>query len=355
MNLDKYRKEIDKLDAKIVHLLNERTKCALEIGRVKKETGGEIYVPAREKMVFDRVDALNEGPLRDNNLNAIYREIMSAAISLEHEVKVAYLGPEATFTHQAAASKFGGSLEYIPCSTIGDVFAMVEGGTVHYGVVPVENSIEGAVTHTFDRFYDTNLKICAEIYLPISLNLLTKVPLKDVKRVYSKQEALGQCRRWLDTNLPQAVQVPVDSTSHAVELVREEEDSAAVASLLAGELYGVPMVAEHIEDLSGNTTRFIVLGKNYSGPSGEDKTSVLFSVKHKAGALHDALSVFAEAGLNLTKIESRPNKALAWEYNFFVDFIGHAEDPRVKEALDNVSEHCATLKVLGSYPNALEA
>jgi chorismate mutase/prephenate dehydratase len=354
MNLEKQRKEIDRLDAQIVRLLNERTTHALEIGRVKKECGGEIYVPAREKMVFDRVDALNEGPLLDKNLNAIYREIMSAAISLEHEVKVAYLGPQATFTHQAAVSKFGGSIEYLPCSTIGDVFAMVECGAVDYGVVPMENSIEGAVTHTFDRFYDTNMKISAEIYLSISLNLLTKVPLKEIKRVYSKQEALGQCRRWLDTNLPGVVQIPVDSTSHAVELVAGETDSAAVASLLAGELYSVPVVTENIEDLTGNTTRFIVLGKKFCGPSGHDKTSILFSVKHKAGALHDALRVFSDAGLNLTKIESRPNKALAWEYNFFVDFVGHAEDPHVTSTLETLAEYCATLKVLGSYPNALE-
>jgi chorismate mutase/prephenate dehydratase len=354
MNLDKQRKEIDRLDSQIVRLLNERTTQALEIGRVKKEFGGEIYVPSREKMVFDRVDALNDGPLSDKNLNAIYREIMSAAISLEHEVKVAYLGPQATFTHQAAVSKFGGSIEYLPCSTIGDVFAMVESGAVNYGVVPMENSIEGAVTHTFDRFYDTNMKISAEIYLSISLNLLTKVPLKEIKRVYSKHEALGQCRRWLDTNLPGVVQIPVDSTSHAVELVAGETDSAAVASLLAGELYGIPVVTENIEDLTGNTTRFIVLGKKFCGPSGHDKTSILFSVKHKAGALHDALRVFSDAGLNLTKIESRPNKALAWEYNFFVDFVGHAEDPHVTSTLETLAEYCATLKVLGSYPNALE-
>lgn len=354
MNLDIHRKEIDKLDAKIVKLLNERTGHALEIGRVKKQSGGEIYVPAREKMVFDRVDAMNEGPLGDKNLNAIYREIMSAAISLEHDVKVAYLGPLATFTHQAAAAKFGGSIEYIPCRTIGDVFAMVENGTVDYGVVPVENSIEGAVTHTFDRFYDTNLKISAEVYLSISLNLLTKVPLNEIKRVYSKHEALGQCRRWLDINLPGVVQIPVDSTSHAAELVAGEKDSAAVASLLAGEMHKVPVLASHIEDITGNTTRFIVLSKKFCGPSGHDKTSILFSVKHKAGALHAALRVFSDAGLNLTKIESRPNKALAWEYNFFVDFLGHAEDPIVGETLDKLAEHCATLKVLGSYPNALE-
>ncbi len=353
MSLEKYRKEIDKLDAEIVHLLNERIKCALEIGRVKKETGGEIYVPAREKMVFDRVAGLNEGPLLDKNLTAIYREIMSAAISLEHDVKIAYLGPEATFTHQAAISKFGASLDYEPCTTIEDVFAKVESGLVNYGVVPVENSIEGAVTNTFDRFYNTNLKICAEIYLPISLCLIAKSPLSEIKRIYSKDVAMAQCRRWLNENLSHAVQTPVDSTSHAVELVAAEENCAAVASLLAGELYNVPVVAKGIEDLSGNTTRFIVLSKNFCGPSGNDKTTVLFSLKHHAGALHNALEVFANAKLNLTKIESRPNKSLAWEYNFFVDFVGHAEDEHVQETLKLVTEHCATLKVLGSYPNAL--
>jgi chorismate mutase / prephenate dehydratase len=297
------------------------------------------------------VDALNKGPLTNENLNAIYREIMSASLSLEHELKIAYLGPRATFTHQAAQARFGGSVDYLAAGTISDVFAMVENRQADYGVVPVENSSEGAVTHTVDQFYGTPLKICAEIFFPISHNLLAKTGLKEIRRVYSKLEALSQCRRWLNENLPGVVQIPVESTAHAAELAAAERDGAAVASTLAAQLYQLNIVAENIQDLSGNITRFIVLGKEFGGPSGRDKTSILFSVKHKAGALYDSLRVFYERGINMTKIESRPNKAKVWEYNFFVDFEGHAQDPAVQQVMDELSEHCTLLKVLGSYPN----
>lgn len=351
MSLEKLRKQIDGLDAELVKLLNERIKIALEIGKTKKEQGGEIYVPSREKAVFDRIAELNNGPLPEESARAIYREIMSAALALESNLKIAYLGPPATFTHQAAHAKFGASVDYHPVGTITDVFNAVEHGTADYGVVPIENSIEGAVTHTFDQFTNTQLKICAEIYLPVSLYLLASVPKEKITRVCSKQEALGQCRRWLSENLSGVETEAVNSTALAAEMA-STSDCAAIASLLAADLYGLDIIAENIQDASGNTTRFLVIGRKYSEPTGDDKTSVYFSFKNEVGALHAALDVFKNNGINLTKIESRPSKNKAWEYYFFVDFEGHADDPHVKAALQELSKHCAVLTILGSYPKA---
>jgi chorismate mutase/prephenate dehydratase len=351
MNLEKLRKQIDKLDDELIRLLNERIKVALEIGKTKKEQGGEIYVPSREKAVFERIAELNKGPLPDSSARAIYREVMSAALALESSLKIAYLGPPATFTHQAAHTKFGASVDYHPVGTITDVFAAVENGTADYGVVPIENSIEGAVTHTFDQFTNTQLKICAEIYLPVSLYLLASVPKDKITRVCSKQEAIGQCRRWLSENLSGVEIDAVNSTALAAEMAAKS-DCAAIASALAAELYSLDVIAENIQDVSGNTTRFLVIGKNYGEPTGDDKTSIYFGIKDEVGALHDALDALKVNGINMTKIESRPSKNKAWEYYFFVDFEGHANDPHVNAALEELKEHCAVLTVLGSYPKA---
>jgi len=351
MSLEKLRKQIDGLDAELIKLLNERIKVALEIGKTKKEQGGEIYVPSREKAVFDRIAALNQGPLPEQSARAIYREIMSAALALESNLKIAYLGPPATFTHQAAHAKFGASVDYHSVGTITEVFSAVENGTADYGVVPIENSIEGAVTHTLDQFTGTALKICAEIYLPVSLYLLASVPKEKITRVCSKQEAIGQCRRWLSENLSGVELDAVNSTALAAEMAASG-DCAAIASLLAAELYGLDVIAENIQDFSGNTTRFLVIGKKYSEPTGEDKTSIYFGIKDEVGALHDALDALKINNINMTKIESRPSKNKAWEYYFFVDFEGHADDPHVKEALKALAKHCAVLNVLGSYPKA---
>ena len=351
MSLEKLRKQIDGLDAELVKLLNERIKVALEIGKTKKEQGGEIYVPSREKAVFDRIAALNNGPLPEESARAIYREIMSAALALESNLKIAYLGPPATFTHQAAHAKFGASVDYHPVGTITDVFTAVERGTADYGVVPIENSIEGAVTHTFDQFTGTPLKICAEIYLPVSLYLLASVPKDQITRVCSKQEAIGQCRRWLSENLSGVELDAVNSTALAAEMA-STSDCGAIASALAADLYGLNVIAESIQDVSGNTTRFLVIGRKYSEPTGDDKTSIYFGIKDEVGALHDALDSLKTNGINMTKIESRPSKNKAWEYYFFVDFEGHADDPPVKTALNALEKHCAVLTVLGSYPKA---
>lgn len=351
MNLDHLRQQIDSFDSEIVRLLNERIKVVLEIGKAKEDAGAEIYVPSRERAVFEKIRMLNlDGPLPDESAHAIYREIMSAALSLETDMKVAYLGPEATFTHQAARSKFGASVEYVPCSTISEVFDRVENRTAVYGVVPVENSTEGAVTHTFDQFAKTSLKICAEIYLPISLTLLSKHPREEINLIFSKQEVFGQCRNWLMTNVPRAKLSPVESTTRAVQLALENPGAAAIASVMASDMYDIEILAESIQDLQGNTTRFLVIGPTYGPATNDDKTSIVFGVKDNVGALHDALAVFKDDKINMTKIESRPNRNRAWEYYFFVDIEGHCDEPQVARALLEIQEYCTEMTVLGSYP-----
>jgi len=352
MNLDNLRNEIDSLDSEIVRLLNERINVVLKIGEAKKKDGAEIYVPSREREVFDKIQKLNTGPLPEESAHAIYREIMSAALAMEAEMKIAYLGPEATFTHQAARNKFGASVDYVPSSTIGEVFDRVQNRTVDYGVVPIENSTEGAVTHTFDQFASTPLKICAEIYLPISLTLLSKQARDEVTQIFSKQEAFGQCRSWLRTHMPNATLSPVESTAHAVQLALETPGSAAIASAMASDMYKIEVLATNIQDIQGNTTRFLVIGQKYGAATGTDKTSIVFGVKHKVGALYDALSVFKADQINMTKIESRPSKNKAWEYYFFVDIDGHAGDEKVARALEDLQEHCTLMTILGSYPKA---
>jgi chorismate mutase/prephenate dehydratase len=352
MNLDELRKKVDALDDELVRLLNERTKIALEIGKLKDADAGEVFVPARERAVLDRLRERNEGPLSAGSVEAIYREIMSAALSLQRKTVVAYLGPQATFTHQAARSRFGGSVGYVPAETIGDVFEAVEKKAADYGVVPIENSTDGAVTHTLDEFTDTRLKICAEIYLPISHHVMAAVPREKIRRLYSKPEVFGQSRRWLHENMQGVDLVSVSSTARGAEMAAGEQDSGAIASALAAELYGLNILAEDIQDMGGNTTRFLVIGRNYGPPTGRDKTSIFFAVKHRVGALYDSLSTFKKYNINMSKIESRPSKAKAWEYYFFVDVEGHANEPQVKKALEEMSEHCTLMTILGAYPRA---
>lgn len=352
MNLDHLRDKIDNLDGEIVRLLNERINVVLSIGEEKKKVGAEIYVPSREREVFDKIKRLNQGPLPDESAHAIYREIMSAALALESNLKISYLGPSATFTHMAARSKFGASVDYLPAETISDVFDMVQSRTADYGVVPIENSTEGAVTHTFDRFASTPLKICAEIYQPVNHHLMSNSDREEITRIYSHSQVLGQCRHWLMNNMAGVELVPVGSTAKAASLASKEDRSAAIASALAADLYGLDVLVENIQDLHGNTTRFLVLSPSYDAATGNDKTSIVFGVKHKVGALYDALSVFKADNINMTKIESRPSKNKAWEYYFFVDIDGHAADPTVARALIELQEHCTLMTVLGSYPKA---
>lgn len=352
MNLDDLRRRIDGIDEELVRLLNDRTRVALDIGSIKRAQSLEAYSPAREKEVLARVASLNRGPLAEASLRAIYREIMSAALSLEKQVKVAYLGPPSTFSHVAARARFGGSVDYVSCETISDVFDAVEKGMADHGVVPVENSTEGAVTYTLDRLVDTTLKICSEICLPISECLLSRVPRDRIEKLYSHPQVLGQCRMWTQREMSGVDVIPVASTARAAEMAAHEPNAAALASRLAAEIYGLEILEADVQDMSGNTTRFVVLARNDGKPTGDDKTSLLFAVQHKAGALYSALESFKKFGLNMTKIESRPSRSKAWQYYFFVDIEGHAKDENVAKALTDLAGHCVVLTILGSYPKA---
>ena len=352
MKINDLRKKIDALDRSIVGLVNERTSLALEIGKIKRDSNREIYAPEREKAVYEKVEGLSRGPLPAGSLRAIYREIMSAALSLEKKLVIAYLGPEATFTHLAARNKFGGSVGYAAAAGIADIFGEVERGAADYGVVPIENSNEGAVTHTLDMFMDSRAKICAEIYLDISHCLMAACAPAEIRRVYSKAEVFGQCRTWVRGNYPGAELVEASSTARAAELAAKEPHAAAIASELAAELYGLKIIARGIEDSGKNETRFLVIGRSAAGPSGEDKTSIMVSISDRVGALHRMLYPFRKHAINLTKIESRPSKRKAWEYYFFIDFEGHVAEKKVGQALKELRKQCLFVEHLGSYPKA---
>jgi len=351
MSITDHRKAIDEYDAQLVRLLNERTKHVLAIGELKLKAGEEIYAPHREKTVLNRICRLNKGPITEPSLRAIYREIMSSALSLEKTLTIGYLGPEATFTHQAAIRRFGSSLRYAPLKTITDVFTEVSKKRADYGVVPVENSTEGVVTHTLDMFVDSDLKIVAQIVLPVQHCLLSHSRLTQVKRLYAHPQSLGQCRGWVQTNLPRGEIIETSSNARSAELAAKERNSAAIAGVLASEKYKVPVLEFDIQDNAANATRFLVLGRQCSPPTGNDRTSVMFSIMDRVGALYRALAPFRRYRINMTKIESRPSKRKAWEYFFFVDCDGHMSDPKVAQALRMLGEHCSYVKVLGSYPN----
>ena len=355
MHVAELRKKIDALDRHLVSLLNTRARVAVQIGQLKQVRASDVYVPAREKAVLAHVRRTNRGPLGKEAMDAIYREIISSSRALERQVRVAHFGQATTFTHQAARLRFGASVTYIPCETISDVFEIVRNGQADYGVVPIENSTEGAVTYTLDEFVQTPLRICAEIYLPISHHLMAAGPRRGIRRVVSHPQVLAQCRNWLHTEMPGVEIMPVTSTAHAAAMAFKDRHVAAIGSILAAEHYHLRELAAEIQDLSGNTTRFLVIGKSFGAPTGDDKTSIFFAVKHKAGALYSALGSLKKYRLNMTKIESRPNKSKAWEYLFFVDIEGHVKDRRVSNALRDLEHHCTLMTVLGSYPRAPEA
>jgi chorismate mutase / prephenate dehydratase len=352
MNISDHRKAIDKLDEQIVRLLNDRTRHVLEIGQMKLKAGHEIYAPHRELAIFQRLSRLNSGPIANDSLRAIYREIMSSALSLEKSMTIAFLGPEATFTHQAAVRRFGSSLRYSTQKTIADVFAEVSRDRADYGVVPVENSTEGVVTHTLDMLVDSELKIVAQIVMRIQQCLVGNSRRNQIKTLFSHPQALAQCRGWLQNNLPDVEVIETSSTTRAAEQAAARKNSAAIASSLAAERCKLRVLEADIQDNSENVTRFLVLGRQISPPSGHDRTSLMLSVVHEVGALHRALAAFRRYRLNMTKIESRPSKRKAWEYYFFVDCDGHINDKRVGKAIEVLNEHCNLVKVLGSYPNS---
>ncbi len=352
MNLPEHRQAIDQLDAQIVRLLNERTQHVLAIGEIKIKAGEEIYVPHRELAVLRRVEKLNPGPMTGEQLRAIYREIMSSALALEKTLTIAYLGPEATFTHQAAIRRFGSSLRYASQKTIADVFTEVSKRRADYGVVPVENSTEGVVTHTLDMFVDSDLKIVSQIVLKVQQCLMSNTPRNRIKKLYVHPQSLAQCRGWIQNQLPRAELVETSSNARSAELAAKETGAAAIGGLLAAEKYGLEVLEQDIQDNAANATRFLVLGRQCSPPTGNDRTSLMLSMSDKVGALHHALAAFRRYRINLTKIESRPSKRKAWQYLFFIDCDGHAQDAKVAKAIAILEQECSYVKVLGSYPNA---
>jgi chorismate mutase/prephenate dehydratase len=352
MNIPEHRKAIDKLDAEIVRLLNERTQHVLQIGEIKLKAGEEIYAPHREQAVLDRICKLNSGPITNDSLRAIYREVMSSALSLEKSMTIAFLGPEATFTHEAAIRRFGSSLKYAPQNSIADVFTDVIRQRADYGVVPVENSTEGVVTHTLDMFVDSNLKIVAQIILKIDQCLVSRFKREQIQKFYVHPQTLAQCRVYLHKNFPNAEIIETSSNSRSVDFASREKNSAAIAGVLAAEKYKVPVLEHSVQDNAANATRFLVLGRQCSPPTGRDRTSLMLSIKDEVGALHKALAPFRKYKLNMTKIESRPSKRKAWEYFFFVDCDGHMVDKKVAKAIGDLESVCNFVKVLGSYPNA---
>jgi len=345
--------EVDLRDQQIVDLLNQRVVHAGAIGQIKHANGADYYDPAREAIVMEKVTSLNTGPISDATIQSVYREVISGSISLEKELVIAFLGPEATYTHQAAIRNFGVSLKYQAMKTIPDVFAEVEGATADYGVIPIENSTEGAVFHSMDMLVESQLHICSQVYLPIEHCLISQSPLRQIKEVRSKDQALGQCREWLHRKLPGVPTMDVVSTAEAVRMASEDPSLAAVASSLSARYYDVPIQARGIQDRNDNVTRFLVIGKTLAKSlgNGRDRTSLVISLKDEPGALEKTLRPFGTRGINLSKIESRPSRKKAWDYLFFIDFIGHYEDPVVQEALRELGEHCEFVKWLGSYPN----
>lgn len=352
MNLDELRAKIDALDADILRTLNERARMAQEIGELKRRSDAPIYVPEREKAVFTRIAEMNAGPLSNKALTTVYREIISAIRALERPTSVAFLGPRDTFSHMAALRVFGAGSEYHPLPSFADVFTEVERGRIDYGVVPVESSMGGSVSDTLDRFISSELKIVNEILMHITQNLLAKCKMDEIKRVYSKDNALLQCRNWLRANLPGVPLIETSSTAEAARRASAEPGAAAIASRLAAVTYELDVLAERVEDAPHNFTRFVVIGRQLVRRTGDDKTSILVWVKDKPGALYSLLLPFQNRNINLTRIESRPSQQKAWEYVFFIDFLGHIEDQIVKETLDEAGDQTRNLKILGSFPRA---
>lgn len=356
MSLHEIRKRIDTIDKQLLDLLSQRADLVHEVGLIKKRDGLQIYAPDREEALLRKLVEMNEGRLPEKSIRSIYREIMSAALALEEDLKIAYLGPEGTWTHQAAIKKFGHSVNYTPHASFSDVFDDVARRRADYGVVPIENSTEGAVSHTLDLFVDSSLRICAQILLRIDNNLLATIAREEVRTLYSHPQVFGQCKNWILRNLPDADLVEVSSTTKAAHLAHEKasEGAAALGGRLAAELAGLEVLDEAIQDRATNTTRFLVIGEKTCPPTGNDRTSILFSVHDRPGSLVAALKAFDSFEINMSKIESRPSKQKDWEYIFYVDLAGHCENGQVSSALEELEKHCSLVKLLGSYPDSTE-
>jgi chorismate mutase/prephenate dehydratase len=350
------RADIDRIDGDILRLLNDRARCAQRVGEIKAEFGdaGFIYRPDREAQVLRRLQDVNPGPLPNENITFFFREVMSACLSLEQPLGIAFLGPLGTFSESAATKHFGHAGRLLPLDSIDDVFREVESGHAHYAVVPVENSTEGAVGRTMDLLLGTSLKICGEVVLRIHQNLMSRESeLGAITRVYSHAQSLAQCHEWLNRMLPQAQRISVGSNAQAAQKAAEEAGAAAIAGEAAAARYELAKLAENIEDEPNNTTRFLVLGKHDAGPSGRDKTSLIMSAPNRAGALHELLAPLSGAGVSMCRLESRPARNALWEYVYYVDVEGHRDEPAVKAALELLAGNAAYLKILGSYPVAV--
>ena len=353
------RDKIDSLDEQIADLISARAQCALDVAEVKKAfadtTDPQFYRPEREAQVLRKVMERNQGPLVDEEMARLFREIMSSCLALERPIKVAYFGPEGTFTQQAALKHFGQSAQTLPFRAIDEVFREVASGAAHFGVVPVENSTEGVVTHTLDNFMGSNVQICGEVVLRIHHHLLVAdtTRVQSISRIYSHAQSLAQCRKWLDAKYPMAERVAVSSNSEAAKRIKGEWNSAAIAGEMAAKIYGLTSLAENIEDRPDNSTRFLIIGTQPVGPSGHDKTSILASTRNEPGALHELLAPFHKHNVDLTRVETRPSQTGAWNYVFFIDFKGHRDDSAIGELLNEVGNKVSDLKILGSYPEGV--
>jgi chorismate mutase/prephenate dehydratase len=357
--LAEQRVRIDALDEEILKLLNERAQCALTVAEVKQQESPDsvpvFYRPEREAQVFHHVMEKNTGPLSNEKVTQVFRQIMSACLALEQPLQVAYLGPEGTFTQIATMKNFGDSMIGLPMVTQDDVFREVESESCNYGVVPVENSTEGVISHTLDNFLESSLKICGEVQLRIHHFLMVPPDTldQDIKKIYSHQQTLGQCRRWLDAHYPNATKIAVTSNGEAARRVVDEKNAAAIAPELCAEIYKLRIVSGKIEDLADNTTRFLVIGREDVGISGNDKTSIMVSTHNQPGALYKLLEPFHRHDISLTSIETRPSRTGKWSYVFFIDFEGHRDDPEIVKVLTEIDADALEVKVLGSYPKAI--
>ncbi len=354
--LQSLRDRIDKLDQQIQALINERGEVAQEVARLKESTGKDtaFYRPEREAQVLRDILARNTGPIPNEEMARLFREIMSVCLALEMPMTIGYLGPEGTFTQAAALKHFGHSVQTVPLGAIDDVFREVESGSAHYGVVPVENSTEGVINHTLDRFMSSSLKICGEVELRVHHNLMGNMKSSaDITRVYSHQQSLAQCREWLDQNLSGIERVAVSSNAKAARIAKDEPGAAAIAGDIAASIYELGILHKNIEDWPDNTTRFLIIGRQETPASGSDKTSLLVSTMNKPGALHRLLNPLASNSISMSRIESRPSRMTMWDYVFFIDIEGHKDDSQVAKALAELEQEAAMLKVLGSYPKAV--
>lgn len=354
--LSELRDKIDKIDQQILDLINQRASCAMEVAKTKIALGedGTFYRPDRESLVLRRIKELNKGPLPNQTAVRFFRELMSSCLALEKPLDVAYLGPEGTFTQQAVLKHFGNAVKAVPVTTINDIFSAVENGGCQFGVVPVENSTEGVISYTLDRFLVSSLKMCGEVEIQVHQNLMALVDDKtQITEVFSHQQSLAQCRQWLEKNFPHVKLTAVASNAEAARLASVSQNTAAIAGRPAAELYHLNIMEKNIEDEPNNTTRFIIIGKQTSASTGNDKTSLVVSTGNQPGALHRILEPFARFGIGLVHIESRPSRQGLWEYVFFIDIEGHSEDEQVTKALDILKSNVSMLKLLGSYPRAV--